>query len=140
MPTATHVPRVTDTTKVFQGKAAVEAYMKNMKVLYSDLTYSIEDCPSCRRVSCKICQGGVAHWVDTVKRAAPTEVFFAKQTMACVSWCTTYDNVKYARQVWHTDDQLGKWSDGEAKTSKKPLCTCDYDTVIRFKGCQCGGR
>lgn len=28
----------------------------------------------------------------------------------------------------------------EPKSTSRPKCTCDYDTVIRVKGCQCGGR
>lgn len=41
------------------------------------------------------------------------------------------------------DDEISKLfamdeSDAE-KPSTKHKCTCDYDTVIKIRGCQCGG-
>jgi hypothetical protein len=131
-----------DYTKVYQGLRAVQAYMANMMELHAANKYSIEDCPNCGRVSCRITLDGspVIHWVDTVKRADPDNAFFDKQTMACVSWCSTVGGVKYDRQEYHNDAMIGKWVDDTApETDERQLCNCELQVLARV-GCQCGGK
>jgi hypothetical protein len=129
--------------KYYTNKEAFEHYITRAKAEFPLFEFTLEDCPSCGRFSVKTAPNGHPYitthsWVDAVTDLESGEV-------ECVAWCL--ENTRGGKIYRVGEDRLASmvhavWGleDETADVSQPGLCTCDYDTVVRIIGCQCGGR
>jgi hypothetical protein len=117
---------------------ALEAYGMQIAKTFKGISCSICTCPHCGQIAVKLALPGTNDsFVDAVHEEGSSKFYPARYCLKDVTG--KYVVLGQLQGMHHT-----KWLPDNVEAPKPEpvgprICTCDYDTVIRIIGCQCGG-
>jgi hypothetical protein len=122
----------------YEGPKALDKYKAWCDEQYPSMTFTKTTCPHCGRLSIHVENGANGtypeSWVDVL-------TFQENGKPVSEAWCYLINGMPTrvdSRPSDKADYSMAFWEEKVEKVER--LCNCDYDTVIRTIGCQCGGK